>query len=168
MNRFLRLVVLVGALSSAASGQEDTKQQQARIASAIAAWPVEKGKLWLYSLDPSGGLGYSVNTDKVFHGFTILGKGEITASKDKSTLMQAFARGVRENDGWVAACFNPRHGVRLIIGATTYEFVICFECCSVQCYGFNDDRGFLITSSPQPRFDEFLARLGLKKAPKDG
>ncbi len=96
--------------------RDSIKQDQARIAGLIETWPISKTQFFLYSLDPSGGTNYGVNTERVFHGFTILGKAEIKIEDDPAALLKIFAQGVRENDGQVAFCFSPRHGLRLIAG----------------------------------------------------
>lgn len=34
----------------------------------------------------------------------------------------------------MAACFDPRHGVRAVHGGHTVDLVICFECLSLKVY----------------------------------
>jgi hypothetical protein len=143
------------------------KQDQTRIAGLIETWPVSKTQFFLYSLDPSGGTNYDVNTERVFHGFTILGKAEIKTEDDPTALLRTFAQGIRENDGQVAFCFNPRHGLRLIAGSSTNDFVICFECGAVNTYGFNDGKGFYITASPSAAFNHLVDKYHLKKPKKN-
>lgn len=163
MSRLRWLAFLWMVLGSSLLAQGNFMEQQTKAATAIAALPVEKGRVFLYSLDPTGGIGYSVNNDRVFHGFTILGKGEITAPDDKRILVQAFAKGIRDSKGTSANCFNPRHGLRVSIEAATYDFVICFECMSVMCHGFNGDQEILVTGGPAERFEALRAKLGLEK-----
>ena len=171
---FLVLIVCGGcqtrpvAPTVASNWREKFKIDQARIATEIETRPLSKTQLFLYSLDPSGGIGDDVNTEQVFHGFTILGKAEITIEGDKAALLRAFAQGIRESDGLVAACFNPRHGLRLVTGSSTNDFTICFECRSVSVYGFNHGRGFLITASPSGTFNELVDKYHLERAKKDG
>ena len=140
------------------------KHDQAQVAADVGALPFAKGQLFLYSLDPKGGIGYAVNNDEVFHGFTILGRAEITDEKDKAALINGFAKGISENTNTFAACFNPRHGLRLKVGTNTYDFVICFHCLSVMTYGFNDNQGFLVSNSPNDAFGGFLDKYHLRKA----
>jgi hypothetical protein len=90
-----------------------------------------------------------------FHGFKVLGQIYIKDAAVRRKLVLAFERGVRENDGVIAACFNPRHGIHVVHNGKTADFVICFECRQVHAYG--DDGGeFLISDSPQPVFDGVL------------
>src|SRR5437016_14182158 len=112
--RFHLLTAVAFALLASCT-RDDFKQKQTRIAGEIEAMPIPKMQLFLYSLDPAGGLGYAVNTEQVFHGFSILGKAEVIAADDKTTLLRSFAEGVRKSDGTVAACFNPRHGLRSVV-----------------------------------------------------
>ena len=142
---------------------EKLKHDQAQVAADVDALPFTKGQLFLYSLDPKGGIGYAVNTDTIFHGCTIIGKAEITDDKDKTTLVKDFAKGIGENTNTFGACFNPRHGLRLVVGSNTYDFVICFHCLSVMTYGFNQNQGFLVSSSPSDAFNGFLDKYHLSK-----
>jgi len=63
-------------------------------------------------------------------------------------------------------CFIPRHAVRATHAGGTADFVICFQCYSVQVYV--DDRqlmGFLVSQLPEPAFNQVLseARVPLAK-----
>jgi hypothetical protein len=106
----------------------------------------------LLSLSPA----HSREPPKIdFHGFKVLGQIYIKDAAIRQKLVLALERGVRENDGVIAACFNPRHGIHVVHQGKTADFVICFECRQVHAYG--DDGGeFLISDSPQPVFDGVL------------
>jgi hypothetical protein len=147
--------------ASSVSANDDFPKRQARIAADLESLPVTEGQFVLYALDPTAGIGYDVNTDKIFHGFRILGKADVTATKDKNALLSSLASGVRGSDGMVAACFNPRHGIQLVKGKVFYDFVICFECRSVKVYGFNKGQGFLTTETPTKVFNGFLEKYHL-------
>jgi hypothetical protein len=103
-----------------------------------------------------------------FHGWKVLGK---TTVKDavRQKLVTDFKKGVEANKGIVAACFNPRHGIRVTHGGKTADFVICFECYQVQAYvGDKPVGGFLITDLPQETFNIVLkeAKIPLSEKPK--
>ncbi|MBA4066816.1 MAG: hypothetical protein C0501_24530 [Isosphaera sp.] len=91
--------------------------------------------------------------------------------KDADTrkkLVAAFKKGVADNTGIAAACFNPRHGIRVTSDKKTVDFVVCFECFSVKSYADGKDAGgFLITKSPQKAFDAALtdAKVPLAEKP---
>src|SRR5262249_56401493 len=67
-----------------------------------------------------------------FHGWKVLGSTTVKDAETVKKLAAAFKKGVEENNGIVAACFNPRHGIRLTHDGKTVDLVICFECFSVQ------------------------------------
>jgi hypothetical protein len=103
-----------------------------------------------------------------FHGWKVLGKTTVEGA-DREKLVTAFKKGVEANEGVAAACFNPRHGIRVTHDGKTADFVICFECLQVSAYlGDKDEKGFLITQSPQPAFDAVLkaAKVPLPDAAK--
>jgi hypothetical protein len=160
------MMALIATVAPAA--ERDFHGRQLRVAAKLEDVELTEATVLLYSLDPKGGIGYKVNTEDVFHGFRVLGRAPIAKVEDKGALVAAFARGIRESDGIVAACFNPRHGIRLIYRKRTFDFVICFECLSVMTYGFNEDRGFLTTDSPSAIFDEFVRKFHLKRSEKNG
>ena len=144
------------------------KQEQAHTADLIDKIPASKVQLFLYSLNPhherrfDGSL--PENSDQLFHGFPILGRAEMTSVQEKEKLLTAFAHGIRKSNGLEYACFNPRHGIRIINEATTNDFVICFECLQVGSFGFDSNQDFLISSSPKSTFDDFLDEYKIEKA----
>jgi hypothetical protein len=103
-----------------------------------------------------------------FHDWKVLGKTTVKSAETRDQLVTAFKKGVAANKGIVAACFNPRHGIRVTADGKTTDFVICFECFQVQVFvGDKQDRGFLITASPQVVFDNVLkeAKVPLPEKP---
>lgn len=62
----------------------------------------------LFSLEPSEGEKESNSSN--FHGWNILGSHKITDLAVRNKILEA---GIAENDGRVAACFAPRHGIRV-------------------------------------------------------
>jgi hypothetical protein len=129
---------------------------------------LEKGDSFeLYSLNPDR-TGEEVKDG--FHGWRVLGKTTIKDAETRKKLLTAFQKGVAENKGIAAGCFNPRHGIRVTHDGKTFDFVICFECYSVAAHvGDKREAGFLITESPQPTFDAVLkeAKVPLPTRAKD-
>ena len=79
-------------------------------------------------------------------------------SSDRDELILALDRGIAENQGWVAECFIPRHGIRAIRGSFSVELVLCFQCAQVYIYTNGTwSECVLVTGSPQPMFDTVLA-----------
>ena len=64
--------------------------------------------------------------------YEILGQAELTARDDQREVLSLVYQGIRDSRGMVAACFNPRHGVRATRGDDVVEMVICYECLSMQ------------------------------------
>jgi hypothetical protein len=115
----------------------------------------------LYSLDPDdkaagGGKGG-------FHGWKVLGKTEVKEAEARKRLVGALRLGAEDNFGMAAACFIPRHGVRLKDGGKTVDLVICFQCLSVQVFvDGKQAKGFLTTKDPQKEYDAVLKAAGVK------
>jgi hypothetical protein len=106
----------------------------------------------LLSLDPHP-QGKAAKGD--FYGYRVLGTAFIENTETRKKLVSAFKRAVAENQGYVAACFNPRHGIRVARNEKQADFVICFECAQVQVFG--EVQGtFLISSSARILFDSVL------------
>ncbi len=169
MTRIFNLILLSCLfLQPANSAQDDFKAGQASIADAIDKISVSKAKLFLYSLNPHDSRIFEgklpKSPDQVFHGFPILGLAQIVSTQEKTNLLGAFASGVRASDGFIASCFNPRHGIRVITESTTNDFVICFECLQVESYGFGSIRGFRTGGSANTVFNKFLDEYKIKKA----
>ena len=111
----------------------------------------------LLALNPSRKLKAVKGT---FHGYRILGTTFIKDAETRKKLVSAFEKGVAENQGVVAACFNPRHGIRATRNRKQADFVVCFECDQVQLFGETQGE-FLISSTPRALFDSVLRSSGV-------
>ena len=98
-----------------------------------------------------------------FHRYKVLGTAVINDAETRKKIVCAFKRAVAENQEIVAACFNPRHGIRVTRNEKQADFVICFECAHVQVFG-EVHRGFLITNSARGLFDSVLRSSGIPRA----
>lgn len=134
---------------------------------AVEAALVTGTEFELFSLSPEE----QENLDETrgFHGWEILGSTSVN-DQTRTKLLTAFRAGVEENDGSVAACFEPRHGIRVKDDGKTNDFVICFTCNSVAYYvdGVRSEP-ILITDSPRAVFDGVLkaANVPLPKPPPE-
>lgn len=98
-------------------------------------------------------------TDR-FRGYRVLGQTTITDDTMRNQLVAALKKGVEARDGY-AACFNPRHGIRVVHNGKTVDFVICFECWQLYVHvGDKSDRVFT-KSSPQDFFNETLKKANV-------
>ncbi len=146
------------------SERELFKEDQTRVATEVEKLLTPHSRVTLYSLDPVTRVETTKTDDQIFHGYDILGKTELSDPKEKSLLLKSFAQGVRESNGMVAACFDPRHGIRIVSDSSTSDFVICFSCGSVRPRGFHSDEGFLTSNSAKDLFNAFLDEYHLPKA----
>lgn len=103
-------------------------------------------------------------TAEEFHGIPVVGKVSIDDPTIRKELVDRFFFGVTENPGAVAACFHPRHGLRVTHQGRQLDLVICFECLAVKAYRGDDLIGtILISISPKQTFDLTLETLGVPR-----
>lgn len=151
-HRSLTTVLAVAALLSTASCYLRNK-----IPTAAGAMLEQADHFELLSLNPH----YNQRPAQGdFHGYRIRGTAVIADRETRKKLISAFQQGVAENQGMIAACFNPRHGIRATRNGKQVDFVICFECAQVHSYGAVEAQ-FLISSSPKSLFDSVLLRAGI-------
>ena len=132
-----------------------------RLPDAIATVLARADRFELFSLDP---LDEPASEPGHFWGWRVLGSVVVT-SAERDELVPALVRGIAENGGWVAACFDQRHGIRASCGESSVELVVCFECSQVNFY--KDGKQFgsvLVTSSLEPVFDRVLASAAVPLA----
>ena len=93
-------------------------------------------KLEIFALDPEPipDAQRKAGSTTDLHGYPILGRATLTDANARKELVDLVLRGVRESDGKVAACFNPRHGIRAEHDSKTFDLVICYECLSMSIY----------------------------------
>jgi hypothetical protein len=130
---------------------------------AAAAAALEQGtEFELLSLEPNGG--EETEGENRFYGFEILGALAIDDRITRDELVVAFKRGIADNvDREAAACFAPRHGIRVTHDGKVHEFVICFECYITTWY-VDGERGGNVnpTNVGQPEFDRVLKGAGIR------
>lgn len=109
-----------------------------------------------------------------FYGFLILGRTTVTDRAQQRNILATIERGDAENDGTVAACFSPRHGLHVQSGDTVVDLVICFECLHMNVYV---DGAFFASVNTSPGPQVLLDRLlresrvplgGREQAPEAG
>lgn len=88
----------------------------------------------LYSIQPES----SGRDGESFHGFLVLGK-TLVNSENSQVLLKHFLLNAIP-DAYGAACFNPRHGLRITDNEKTLDLVICFECGHFVSY-YGDQKG---------------------------
>lgn len=108
----------------------------------------------------------AVPPEREFHGFEILGHAPLNAPAVRSELVALVLRGVQESDGTVAACFDPRHGIRVVKEGRVIDLLICYECLTIQIHGAElDAKGpshALTANSVEPEVTRIYTAAGLK------
>lgn len=131
------------------------------------AFPSDSFKLFndgknftLYSLKPEG----RIEGKEDFHYFTVLGKTEVKSGSSRFLLKHFLLNGMVSAYG--AACFNPRHGLRISDGEKTLDVVICFECGHfVSYYGDQTGDGELDTFTANVLYNQILENAGAELSP---
>lgn len=122
-------------------------------------------QMTLYSID--GREGKQVESKEFFHNYPVLGKVEITDPAMRAQLISALKDGIARRPEHSPKCFWPRHGLKVTANGRTVEYVICFECSSLQEYvGEMRQRSVEINSDVQTAFDKPLKEAGVPLAPK--
>ena len=94
-------------------------------------------------------------------GYPVLGEASIRGEM-RGLALQALFDGIDENDGTVAECFEPRHGIRVVHRGRTFSFVICFECLQIQIHESDGPGGAaLVSESPRAVFNAILRARGV-------
>jgi hypothetical protein len=70
----------------------------------------------------------------VFHGFTILGIAHVTDLKEIQRLTDSLGKAIDAGKS-IAACFSPRHALRIKKADGQIDIVVCFQCSAVRVYG---------------------------------
>jgi hypothetical protein len=96
-----------------------------------------------------------------FHDYVVLGQAEVDAAVAQAVVAEVH-RGIADSDGTVAACFNPRHGIRVAGEGGTVDLVICFECLSLTVHHDGVfEQSLTTTSAPDAALEPFWRAAGL-------
>ena len=160
------VAVLAVAVPGCSSSEENRLPTEAERALVTAR------SLDLFALDPVPLAKDAPAPEKgAFHDYAILGHAKLTDAVQAKALGELVVRGIRESDGTVAACFNPRHGIRVTQDGRTLDLVICYECLSLTAHGdllgAPDARlGLLTAQRVEPGITAIFEGAGLKLASK--
>jgi hypothetical protein len=162
--RICLLATIICLVSMSASQSAEPQSDFQHLPPAAEAILAKPDRFELLSLDPGREGEKTVNG---FHDWKVLGSTIVSDAKTQRELVAALKKGISENEGIVAACFNPRHGLRVTQGDKTVDIVICFECLSMSVYIGEQKSGVWTTRSPQPVFDKVLrdAQIPLAEKP---
>jgi hypothetical protein len=69
-----------------------------------------------------------------FHGYEIVRRVRVGKAEQRRELAAFLGKALSASYFSRAACFNPRHGLRVLGGQRTVDLVICFECNRIKVY----------------------------------
>jgi hypothetical protein len=153
MNRMLLSMLLILSVLSLAWIVSTAHSDENKLPNDAKTILEKAESIELLSLDPTRRQEKSKDD---FHGWKVLGKTILKKEDDRKTAWTAIEKGIKDNDGSAAACFNPRHGIRATHDGKTVELVICFECLTLHVYVDGKQSSALTTRSPQKALDKIL------------
>jgi hypothetical protein len=125
-------------------------------------------RVQIFALDPKTGpenAWAETEKDGRFHGYRILGVADVAEGPERVGLLDALQDGMNRAPECGAACFFPRHGLRVVMGKSCTDYLICFECSWVHVYG-GTDTGGPISAAPRERFSATLTAHGVPLPPE--
>jgi len=100
--------------------------------------------------------------EQAFHGYRILGRARIETAEASAELLDLVRRGIDASDGVQAACFLPRHGLRVERNGAAVDLVLCYECLRARVYGAGLEPGEVATARTfEPEVSAFYEAQGL-------
>lgn len=111
------------------------------------------GRVVLYSLEPWD---HPAAGEKTFHKVRILGRTELDGTRSAAAIAELEAA-VAGWDGLRAACFDPRHALRVTAKGHTYDFLLCYDCHQLEVYRDNKDFASLGAAGSPQVLDELLS-----------
>lgn len=138
------------------------------VSAEVNQWLSDATELQIYSLNPrpSSMEDKELASREHFHDYAILGHATIRDRKRAREILNLVYRGIHESDGTVAACFDPRHGIRATSGERTVDFVICYECLSMHIHHGTQQESATTTRGPQVEMDAIWKQAGLSLVPR--
>ena len=123
-------------------------------------------ELELVAVDPDWPTDESRADPTTLQGYNVRGRAMVSDRAVRLELLEALGAAARENDGIVAACFNPRHALIAEHEGRTVEVIICFECLTFQVWdGTERIETVDLSDTPRPLFDRIFEDHGLTIAP---
>lgn len=103
-----------------------------------------------------------------FHGHRILGRAQLPAAGMREELVGLVYQGLRDSDGTVARCFNPRHGISATRGGRTVDLLICYECYLMRIHGPSGEPTMVPTSDKvEPEVTRRFREAGVVTRPRE-
>lgn len=123
-------------------------------------------RMVLYSIDGRGTKQLEqMKFDEYFHKIPVLGKTEITSANERAKILNALNSGIAQGDRQ-AACFWPRHGLRIERDGQTTDYVICFYCYFMKVFTEESETTVMTSRAPKVMFNEYLTAAEIPLAPE--
>ena len=158
------VAILITALLVAAAPARSADRKH-EIANAIA----NASSITMFSLEP----GEKGRRDSrgacighCYFGWPVLGQTLLNAKQSKATRKDLAAWLAVPEPEAIMMCFDPRHGVRIVAGQHTYDFVVCFECAQAQVFRDSaaEPIAYLYRGTSQKGWDALLNSAGVALA----
>jgi hypothetical protein len=132
--------------------------------------PTDAEQMILYSLYSMDGGDYEVGmeppTIEKVDRHPVLGKVEIVDQDLRKRIMAALIKGkIEHNHGPRPACFFPRHAIHIVSTGRTIDYVICYECESIEIIEGNRKGGTATTKASLAILNKTLNDAGVPLSP---
>ncbi|MBM3991405.1 MAG: hypothetical protein FJ298_10430 [Planctomycetes bacterium] len=88
----------------------------------------------IFAIDPHSAFDGPIEGADRLRGCRVLARAKVELGADRAALACLVAEGLSASDGTVAACFLPRHGVRVETAGKAHEIVVCYECLTLRAW----------------------------------
>ncbi len=153
---FASLWLLLAACSSSGSPSDPV------VAAAVEEILAGPDSFELLTLEPLPLMAGATTEGRVFHGYEVIDAAALDEDAQRTALIGLVKRGIQKSDGMVAACFNPRHGLHVTRGGQAADFVICYECLSLDVHGPRGQENHTTIEGVQPGVDRVFGTVGLR------
>jgi len=103
------------------------------------------------------------------HGYQIVASAKVETPATRREITGFVGKALHWNRHTMGDCFNPRHGMRIVSGMRTIEFVLCLECHGVDVYVDRTRRAVFDLRSPKENpLERFLRDAENKASPQRG
>jgi hypothetical protein len=108
----------------------------------------------LYSLEPWADRKDNAPRGRL-HGFKVLGHAVLDGSAAIDAAA-AFRTAVAADNDAVAACFDPRHALRVVVGEHVYDLLLCYACGQLEVFDGDHHLAWISASGSSDDLDRLL------------
>ncbi len=152
-----------------AEWKRETTERQAKLAKDFTALVEGVDRLEIFILDPSSGWDdekkRAQEASSRLMRWKIKERVSVTDVREIARLFSGIRRSI-ETGGPIAACFEPRHGVRFTKAGQVVEMALCFECAGMEVQGSPGFDGAPISPAAEVDFYRVFRAHGLVRPAK--